>query len=103
MYKGKFILKLAYYSVIVLHYFIVVCYLVSIVAVWFTLPWYLAGSISAANTKILLDRSPCPLTALENRLAHKIGALPIGGFVKDRIVRPLLRLKAIKLLRRGMR
>ena len=85
------LLRIALFSIIALHFYVVIGNLIAMFIIPFLAPWYIALPIISFIVSITFSGQPCPLTRLEDKIRHKLGIPQIKYFVGYYIVWPLKR------------
>jgi len=78
-------IKLA--GIILVHWIVIICNIISFVVVPFILPIYVAVSIMSGIAALLSSRGECILTVLENKYRGRLGKPLIKGFLGHYIFR----------------
>jgi len=79
----------AFFSLVVVHYILVVAEIASFFLLPFLTDWYIALPLMTLLFAFITSRSDCQLTNLENWMRVRLGKKRIGGFVGNYFIRPV--------------
>jgi len=78
----------AFYTLIVIHFILVIAVATSFCLLPFLAPWYIALPIMVFIFFFSTTRVECQLTNLENQMRRRLGLKKIGGFIGHYMLKP---------------
>jgi len=90
--KKKLAKKIALYSLVTFHYFVITVNIVAFFILPFLYPLLVWMPLNSFILTVTFTREICPLTRLENYIRTSLGMPRIGGFLGHYFVRPAKRL-----------
>ena len=82
-------LKLAFYSLVIIHTAIVFANLTALFVIPFLEPWYVSIPIMSFLINLIFSPGTCPLTRLESVIRRKLGMPEIKQFGGHYFVKPV--------------
>ena len=88
--KHKIFWECSLFTIIVLHFALLLGNCISFFLLPFLAPWYIAMPVMSFIVTLAFNRSPCPITLLEDYIRwNKLGKPKIKKFIKYYIVDPI--------------
>jgi len=89
---APFLLKIAFYLLVIVHFILVCAISLSFLILPFYADWYVAVPCMAFIFFFATTRVDCQLTNLENKIRVRLGKKRIGGFIGFYMFKPLKRI-----------
>ncbi len=86
--KKAVIFKVLYWSIIIVHYFAVLCFMLTALLGWKYMPWYQYITMLSLILRVIYSKDICPLTSAENCIAEKLSYTKSRGFIISWIIVP---------------
>jgi len=90
--KKDLVKKVALYTLITFHYFVIIVNIIAFFILPFMYPLLVWMPLNSFILTVTFTREICPLTRLENYIRTSLGMPRIGGFLGHYIVRPVKKL-----------
>lgn len=87
--------RLMIFSIVLIHYFIFISFVLTCIGSFIVLEWYIAATLLALVVRVIFSNDECPLTTLENYYRTKYNLKKSLSFLKDYVMSPVTTIKYI--------